>query len=78
MNLLVFALALSQSPMDLPKPVTELKLELREDALKLAEGGVRLPPKGRAIVAEGGVRLPPKSRAIVAEGGVRLPPKSVA
>jgi hypothetical protein len=78
MNALVLALALSSSPADVPKPVLGLKLQLREEGVKLSEGGVRLPPKGQAMVAEGGVRLPPKGQAIVAEGGVRLPPKGIA
>ena len=78
MNLLVLTFALATSPADVPKPMATPTLEVREDAMKVADGGVRLPPKGRAIVADGGVRLPPKGRAIVADGGVRLPPKGGA
>jgi hypothetical protein len=69
MNLLLLTIALATSPADVPKPT----VEVRQEALQLADGGVRLPPRG--VVADGGVRLPP--RGAVADGGVRLPPRGV-
>jgi len=84
MNLLVLTLALATSPADAPKPVVAPALEVREVALKLADGGVRLPPRAAVAdggvrlpprVADGGVRLPPRGRVSIADGGVRLPPR---
>jgi hypothetical protein len=87
MNLLVLTLALATSPADAPKPVVApTTIEVREEALKLTDGGVRLPPRAAVAdggvrlpprVADGGVRLPPRGRVAVADGGVRLPPRAV-
>ena len=60
MNLLVIALALGTSPAEAPKPVPAPTFEVRENTPQLADGGTRMPPKGRVTLADGGTRMPPK------------------
>jgi hypothetical protein len=78
MNIVLLTLCLATSPADVPKPATPKSTEVREDALKLADGGVRIPPRGAAVVADGGVRIPPRKATAVADGGVRIPPRGAA
>ena len=75
MNLLVLTFALATSPADVPKAAATPTFEVREEALKMADGGIRLPPKGSVNLADGGIRLPPKAPVTLADGGIRLPPK---
>jgi len=68
MSLLVLTLALATSPADAPKPVVAPTFEVRENALRTADGSTRIPPK----TADGSTRIPPKT----ADGSTRIPPKS--
>lgn len=72
MNLLVIALALASSPADAPRSLATPTFEVREYALRTADGSTRIPPNA---VADGSTRIPPNA---VADGSTRIPPNAVA
>ena len=76
MNLLVLTLALATSPADAPKPVVAPTIEVREEALKLADGSVRMPPRGGVAVADGGSGSPPGAESRSQMARVRVPPRA--